>query len=109
MKDTNPDQTDAREASILLYAQLMIEAQALGAALLDHDAEDAHARAVQIASVARSRDLSGVAILADDLAQRITKRRNRPGVGVGGAYEQLTEALEHLLSDAEAPGPGKDD
>jgi hypothetical protein len=75
MKDTDPDQTDAREASILLYAQLMVEAQTLGAALLDHDADDAHARAIQIASLARSRDLSGVALLADDLAQRIAKRR----------------------------------
>jgi len=107
MKDTNPDQTDAREATILLYAQLMIEAQALGAALLDHDADDAHARAIQIASVARSRELTGVALLADDLAQRIAKRRDRPGVGVGGAYEELTETLEQLLNDAEAAGPVK--
>lgn len=100
MKDTDLDQTGAREASILLYAQLKADAQALGAALLDHDADDAHARAIQIASVARSRDLSRVAMLADDLAQRIAKRRNKPGVGVGGAYEQLTEALEQLLDEA---------
>jgi hypothetical protein len=82
-------------------------AQARGTALLDHDADDAHGRAIQIASMARSRELTGVALLANDLSQRIAKRRDRPGVGVGGAHEQLTDALERLLSETGASGPSK--
>jgi hypothetical protein len=67
----------------LLYAELIAEAQALGAALLDHDGDEAQFRAALIAGLARTRDLSGVASLADDLERRLVQRRARPGIGVG--------------------------
>lgn len=89
-----------REAATLLYAELIAEAQALGGALLDHDADEARFRAAVIAGLARSNDLSGIAALADDLALRLTQRRDRPGVGVGAAYERLSRALDRLLDDA---------
>jgi hypothetical protein len=106
MRNSDVESGD-REAAILLYAEMIAEAQALGAALLDHDADDAWSRAAHIASLARSRELTGVALIAEDLTYRLEQRRNRLGVGVGGAYEQLMGALEHLLDDAEARGPSK--
>lgn len=65
------------EAAILLYAELIAEAQALGASLLDHDADEARFRAALIAGLARSRELSGIATLADDLQRQLTQRRVR--------------------------------
>lgn len=88
------------ETIVLLYAELIAEAQALGGALLDHDADEARFRAALIAGLARTRDLSGIAMLADDLEQRLTQRRDRPGVGVGASYERLSRALDRLLDDA---------
>ncbi|MDF3980444.1 hypothetical protein P3W23_00320 [Luteibacter sp. PPL554] len=90
---------DDREAAILLYAELIAEAQALGGALLDHDADKARFRAALIAGLARSNDLSGIALLADDLERRLTQRRDRPGVGVGASCERLSRALDRLLAD----------
>lgn len=88
-----------REAAILIYAEMIAEAQALGGALLDHDADEARFRAALIARLARSNDLSGIALLADDLAQRLTQRRERPAIGVGASYERLSRALDRLLVD----------
>ncbi|WP_426287613.1 hypothetical protein [Luteibacter sp. E-22] len=90
---------DNREATILLYAEMIAEAQALGGVLLDHDADEARFRAALIAGLARSRDLSGIALLADDLEQRLIQRRDRPGVGVGASYDRLSRALDRLLDD----------
>jgi len=97
---SNDDRAGERhdhEAAILLYAELIAEAQALGGALLDHDADEARFRAALIAGLARSNDLSGIALLADDQERRLTQRRDRPGVGVGASYERLSRALDHLL------------
>jgi hypothetical protein len=91
---------DGRESAILLYSELIAEAQALGAALLDHDADEAKFRAALIGGLARSRDLSGIATLAADLEQRLDRRRDRPGIGVGASYERLSRALDQLLDHA---------
>lgn len=88
------------EAAILLYAELIAEAQALGGALLDRDADEARFRAALIAGLARTRDLSGIATLADDLARRLAEARDRPAIGVGASYERLSRALDQLLDDA---------
>lgn len=90
---------EGRESAILLYSELLAEAQALGGALLDHDADEARFRAALIAGLARSRDLSGIATLADDLERRLTQRSDRPAVGVGASYERLSRALDQLLDD----------
>lgn len=91
---------DDREAAILIYAELIAEAQALGGALLNHDADEARFRAALIAGLARTRDLSGIAMLADDLEQRLTQRRDGPAIGVGASYERLSRALDLLLDGA---------
>lgn len=97
--DDSNRNAQAREGLILLYAE-MIAAQALGGALLDRDADEARFRAALIAGLARSNDLSGIALLAHDLEKRLTERRDRPGVGVGASYERLSRALDRLLGDA---------
>ena len=91
---------EGREAALLFYSELVAEAQALGAALLDHDADEASVRASLIAWLARSKELSGIALLADDLSRRLTLRRARPAIGVGASYERLSRALDRLLEDA---------
>lgn len=91
---------DDREDIALLYAELIAEAQALGGALLDGDADEARFRAALIAGLARTRDLSGISLLADDLEERLTQRRDRPAIGVGASYERLSRALDRLLGDA---------
>ena len=96
----DPQGEEGREAAILLYSELIAEAQALGAALLDRDCDEARFRAALIAGLARTRDLSGVASLADDLERRLTQRKVRPAVGVGASYERLSRALDQLLNDA---------
>lgn len=100
MQDPSAEPSDDREAAILLYAELIGEAQALGGALLDHDADESRFRAALIGGLARSRDLSGIATLADDLERRLTQRRDRPAIGVGAAYERLSRALDQLLDHA---------
>lgn len=97
--DDRARERDDHEPAILLYAELIAEAQALGGALLDHDAEEARFRAALIAGLARPNDLSGIALMADDLAQRLTQRRNRPDIGVGASYERLSRALDRLLDE----------
>jgi len=100
--NANNDSHDegGRETAILLYSELIAEAQALGAALLEHDADEARFRAALISGLARSKDLSGVASLADDLERRLAQRRDRPAIGVGASYERLSRALDQLLNDA---------
>jgi hypothetical protein len=79
---------------------LIAEAQALGAALLDHDGGEARFRAALIAGIARTGSLSGVANLAEDLGRRLAEREDRPAIGVGASYERLSRALDQLLDDA---------
>jgi hypothetical protein len=51
---------EGRDAHIVAVAELIAEAQALGGALLDHDADEARFRAALIAGLARTRDLAGI-------------------------------------------------
>lgn len=98
--DDRAGERDVHEAAILVYAEMTAEAQALGGALLDHDADEARFRAALIAGLARSRELSGIATLADDLERLLSLRRDRPGAGIGAAYERLSRALDRLLDGA---------
>lgn len=100
MRAPSAESSDDREAAILLYAELIAETQALGAALLDHDADECRFRAALIGGLARTRELPGIAALADDLERRLTDGRDRPAIGVGASYERLSRALEQLLNAA---------
>lgn len=71
---------DDRGWAILIYAQVI----ALGATLLDHDGDEAGFREDLIGQLARTQDLSGIAVLADDLGRRLAATRARPAIGGRG-------------------------